>query len=109
MTQVIVTFCTCPDLATADKIARHLVENHMAACVNILPGLTSVYTWQGKVETAQEHLLLIKSSAAAYRVIETAIRSQHPYELPEIIAIPVEKGLPEYINWIYSCHTAKQP
>ncbi len=106
MTQVIVTFCTCPDQATADIIAHHLVENRMAACVNIVPGLTSVYSWQGQVETVQEHLLLIKSSASAYRLIETAIRNQHPYELPEIISIPVEKGLPEYINWIYSCHTA---
>lgn len=107
MTQVIVTFCTCPDKATAEKIALLLVEANLAACVNILPNLTSVYSWQGQIESAEEHLLIIKSPQIAYKAIETAIRSQHPYELPEIIAVPVGQGLPEYINWIHSCHASK--
>lgn len=106
MTQVIVTFCTCPDKETAEKIARLLVESSLAACVNILPSLTSVYSWQGQIESAEEHLLLIKSPKAAYKAIETAVRSQHPYELPEIIAVNAEQGLPEYINWIHSCHAS---
>lgn len=104
MTQLIVTLCTCPDKDTAEKIARLLVEDNLAACVNILSNVTSIYSWQGQIESAQEHLLVIKSPAMGYPAIETAIRSHHPYELPEIIAVPIERGLPEYINWILSCH-----
>lgn len=107
MTQVIITFCTCPDKDTAEKIARVLVEGNLAACVNILPGITSIYSWKGQIESAQEHLLFIKSAASSYSAIETAIRNHHPYELPEIIAAPIERGLPEYINWITSCHATK--
>ncbi|MEF3075102.1 divalent-cation tolerance protein CutA [Methylobacter sp. Wu1] len=95
--------CTCPDKDTAEKIARLLVMDQLAACVNILPGILSVYTWQGQVESAQEHLLLIKSRKDHYLSLEKAIRDNHPYEIPEIIAVPVEAGLPEYLNWIDSC------
>jgi periplasmic divalent cation tolerance protein len=104
MTQAIITYCTCPDYDTSETIARFLVEGKLAACVTILPKATSVYSWQRQVETAEEHLLIIKSSLESYQAIETAIRNQHPYELPEIIAVPVERALPEYINWIHSCH-----
>ena len=107
MTQTIVTFCTCPNKEAAEKIARLLVESKLAACVNILPNVLSIYSWNGKVESAEEHLLVIKSSAQRYQDIETAIRNHHPYELPEIIAVPVELGLPEYINWINTCHDSK--
>jgi periplasmic divalent cation tolerance protein len=107
MTQVIVTFCTCPDKDTAEKIARLLVEGHLVACVNILPNITSIYSWKGQIESAEEHLLIIKSSSQGYQAIETTIRSHHPYELPELIAVPVACGLPEYINWIHSCHVPK--
>ena len=107
MTQVIVTLCTCPEKESAEKIARLLVDSGLAACVNILPNLTSVYSWQGQIETAGEHLLLIKSSQAGYQAIETAILSLHPYELPEIIAVPIGQGLPGYLNWILSCHVSE--
>lgn len=107
MTQVIVTLCTCPDKESAEKIARLLVESRLAACVNILPDLTSVYSWQGQIETADEHLLIIKSPQVGYQAIETAILSHHPYELPEIIAVPVRQGLPGYLNWILSCHVSE--
>ena len=103
MTELIVTLCTCPDLNTAQKIARLLVENKHAACVNVLPGITSVYTWNDQVETAEEHLLVIKSSSQSYQAIENTIRSNHPYEVPEIIALPIDRVLPEYINWINTC------
>ncbi|WP_020159111.1 divalent-cation tolerance protein CutA [Methylobacter marinus] len=99
--------CTCPDRDTADKIARLLVTGRLAACVNILPGILSVYTWQGQVESAQEHLLLIKSSKDRYQALEAAIRDNHPYDVPEIIAVPVEAGLPEYLHWIDSCLSSK--
>jgi len=104
MTQMIITFCTCPDKDTAAKLARLLVENKLAACVNIVPNMISIYSWQGQIESAEECLLIIKSSDQGYQAIETTIRAHHPYELPEIIAVPVERALPEYINWINSCH-----
>jgi periplasmic divalent cation tolerance protein len=104
MTNAIVTFCTCPDKTTAEKIARALVESQLAACVNIMPNLTSVYMWKGQIETDDEYLLVIKSSAQAYSTLETTIQRLHPYELPEIIALSIAQGLPEYINWIHSCH-----
>ena len=94
-------------MATAEKITRLLVEGALAACVNILPNVRSVYSWQGQIESAEEHLLIIKSSSEAYQAIERTIRSHHPYELPEIIAVPVGQGLPEYLNWIHSCHATK--
>lgn len=95
--------CTCPDRETAEKIARHLVESRLSACVNILPGVTSVYSWKGQLETAEEHLLLIKSNSDRYAYVEQAIRDLHPYELPEIISLPVERGFSDYLSWIDSC------
>ncbi|MGR9088761.1 MAG: divalent-cation tolerance protein CutA [Gammaproteobacteria bacterium] len=99
--QIIV--CTCPDLKSAETIARLLIERHLAACVNILPGITSIYRWQGRIESAQEHLLLIKSNEDSYQAVESALLDNHPYELPEIIAIPIEQGLADYLHWIDSC------
>ena len=103
----LIIFCTCPEKDTAEKIARLLVEGNIAVCVNILPGITSLYKWEGKIESAQEHLLLIKTHKDHYPAIETALRNHHPYDLPEIIAVPIEHGLPEYLHWIDSCHSLK--
>lgn len=102
-----IIFCTCPDNDTAEKIARLLVKTNKAACVNILPGISSFYIWKGEIESATEHLLLIKANKNHYQAIETTIRDHHPYELPEIIAVPIEHGLPEYLHWIDSCHSLK--
>lgn len=92
--------CTCPDQKVAAKLASLLVEQHYAACVNIVPGLTSVYRWQGKVETDSEYLLLIKSRADCYSAVEGIVQEHHPYELPEVIAVPIDKGLAGYLQWI---------
>ncbi len=100
-----IVLCTCPDKDTAETIARLLVNDKLAACVNILPGVTSVYRWHEQIESAQEHLLLIKANKSLYQTIEKTIKKHHPYELPEIIAVPVENGLPEYLHWIDSCHS----
>ena len=96
--------CTCPDEATAAKIAQALVSECLAACVNILPGLTSIYRWQGKTERENEVLMLIKTRRDRYSDLESRLRFLHPYELPEIIAVPITTGLSEYLNWVDS-HT----
>ena len=102
-----IILCTCPDKETAEKIAHLLVNDKLAACVNILPGITSIYLWHEQIELTQEHLLLIKSNKGCYQAIEKTIKKHHPYELPEIIAVPIENGSPEYLHWIDSCHSYK--
>jgi periplasmic divalent cation tolerance protein len=99
-----IVFCTCPDKDTAEKIASLLVEHALAACVNILPNITSIYHWQGQIERAEECLLLIKTRQAVYPLLESFIKQHHPYQVPEIIAVSIECGLPDYLNWIASCH-----
>ena len=91
---------TCPDAASAENIARTLLERKLAACINVLPGVKSFFTWQGTNESAEEHLLLIKTSSKVYPALEQAIIELHPYELPEIIAVPLAAGLPGYLTWI---------
>lgn len=105
-TPVLLTLCTCPDRETAEQIANALVTQGLAACVNLAPSVTSIYEWEGKLETAEEILLLIKTSKHRYTELEQAILSLHPYELPEIIAVPVEQGLPGYLNWVKKCTTS---
>jgi periplasmic divalent cation tolerance protein len=89
-----------PDRAVAEKIARALVEQKLAACVNMLAACSSVYRWQGKIETAEEIPLLIKTRAEIFPEVEAAIRQLHPYELPEIVGIPLAHGSSEYLAWI---------
>ncbi len=84
----------------SEIIAQHLVEAKLAACVQIVGPITSIYRWKGKVENAQEWLCLIKTRDDLYNKVETAIKSLHPYETPEIIAVPIVKGSKEYLNWI---------
>ncbi len=93
-------FCTCPDTATAHALAHHLVERRLAACVNLLPPMQSVYRWQEQIEQAQEVQLLIKTCADRLEALTAAITQQHPYELPEIVAISPCAGLPAYMEWI---------
>jgi len=84
----------------ADAIAEALVENRVAACVSVLPGLRSIYPWQGSIERADETLLLAKTTSDAYPALEAQIRARHPYELPEIIAVEIATGLPDYLKWL---------
>jgi periplasmic divalent cation tolerance protein len=92
--------CTCPDQQTGERLAGELVRRRLAACVNVVPGLTSVYEWEGRIESDPEVLLYIKTNAATYERMETTLRELHPYELPEIIAVPIETGLAGYLAWI---------
>lgn len=96
----LVCFCTCPEASTAERIARALVDERLAACVNIVPGLRSVYRWQGRVEAADEVLLLIKTTPDRCQQLQERLRELHPYELPELIAVEVAAGLPDYLRWV---------
>ena len=100
MPQILIVFTNCPDEACANAIALALVEAKVAACVNILPRAQSIYCWQGSVESATEIPLFIKSTAANYPALEAIIRQHHPYDVPEIVALPVAHGLPAYLNWV---------
>ena len=100
MDEVIVVLTNMPDRDAALKLARELVAKRLAACVNVLAGCTSVYRWKGEVEEAGEVPVLIKTRAGRYDEVETAIRRLHPYELPEIVAVPVTRGLDEYLEWV---------
>jgi len=89
-----------PDRAAAENLAAALVENRVAACVNVLAPCRSVYRWQGAVQHDEEHPVLIKTTREAYAALEAQIRKHHPYELPEIVAVPIERGLPAYLDWV---------
>src|ERR1035437_464748 len=97
---VLLVITNLPDAASAQALASSLIEQRLAACVNILAPCRSVYRWQGKIEAAEEVPLLIKTTAERYAALELAIRAQHPYELPEIVAVPLSGGLPAYLSWV---------
>ncbi len=98
--QHLMVYCTCPDRDTATRIASALVERRQAACANIVPGLVSIYRWEGAVQQDGEELLLIKTTADAYEAVEASILELHPYELPEVIAVPLVRGLAGYLAWV---------
>jgi periplasmic divalent cation tolerance protein len=100
MSQVLLVVTTLPDRATAERIAAALVTARVAACVNVLAECTSVYRWQGKIERAGEVPMLIKTTRAAYAQLEETLRTLHPYDVPEIVALPVTAGLPAYLDWV---------
>ncbi len=100
MNEVLLVITNLPDEQSAALLAQQIVEARAAACVNQLAPCTSTYRWQGKIASATEVPLLIKTTQAAYPRLEQLIRAAHPYELPEIIAVPVSAGLPAYLDWV---------
>lgn len=98
--ETLLVFTTLPDRDAALRLAQGIIERRLAACVNILGGCTSVYRWKGAVEEATEVPVLMKTRAARYSELEAAIRALHPYELPEILAVPAVRGLPDYLEWV---------
>ncbi len=100
MLQPLLVLTNVPDAGLARALAQQLVEQRLAACVNILPAVQSIYQWQGAVEQADEITLLIKTEQARYAQLEAAIKAMHPYHVPEIIALPIVAGLPAYLDWI---------
>lgn len=89
-----------PDATSARALAGHLVEQRLAACANLLAPCRSIYRWNGKIEDAEEVPLLIKTTTERYPALEAMIRERHPYELPEIVAVPIAHGLPAYLGWV---------
>ena len=96
----LVCFSTCPDPSSADRIAAALVEERLAACVNVLAGVRSTYRWQGQVQRADEVLLVIKTTSDRLDNLRERLPALHPYELPELIAVEAAGGLPAYLDWI---------
>ncbi len=96
--QIVLT--TCPDPRLAESMATTLVEERLAACVNILPPMRSVYRWSGKIRSGNEQLLIIKIRADDYAAVQRRLEELHPYELPEVIAVPILNGLPAYLAWL---------
>jgi periplasmic divalent cation tolerance protein len=103
---MIMIISNLPNIEMAQSIGRELVGQQLTACVNILPGVHSIYTWEGTVEEASEVTVLIKTRARLYAAVEQAILSRHPYDVPEILALPVQGGLPAYLSWMAACTKA---
>lgn len=98
--EIRIVYVTCPDPGTGEDIAGRLVAEHLAACVNVVPGLRSVYRWRGKIEVDDEVLLLIKTAVARFEALRERVRELHPDEVPEIVAVPVTQGLESYLQWV---------
>jgi periplasmic divalent cation tolerance protein len=100
MTDKIIVLSTCASEEESGKLARSLVEQRLAACVNVVPRVRSYYRWKGEIESADEYLLLIKSSRSCMAALLTVLENEHSYEVPEVIAVPVVDGAPNYLNWL---------
>ena len=97
---VLLCYCSCPDAASAQSLADALVGERLAACVNRLPGIRSTYRWQGKVVTDDEQLLLIKTTDARFEALKARLLQLHPYDLTELIAVPIAQGHDAYLDWV---------
>jgi len=99
---VLLVLCTCPDATVAETLAESLVEHRLAACVNVMPDVRSTYRWEGKLEHAQELLLLIKTTADRFDAVKDHIVCVHPYAVPEVLALDVVAGLERYLDWVHN-------
>jgi periplasmic divalent cation tolerance protein len=102
VSDVLLLLNTCPNAEVARHLARALVEERFAACVNLVPGLTSIYRWQGQIEESTEVLLLIKTTRERLAALEARLSALHPYELPELIVVEIDSGLTHYLDWVRS-------
>lgn len=100
MTDKILAYTTCSDKTEAEKLATYLVEERLAACVSVLPGVKSLYRWQGKIETDEETLIMIKTSRDLLSTVQRLLERLHSYDLPELIAVPIVDGSPNYLAWL---------
>jgi len=97
---VLVAYCTCPDATSADALARALVDERLAACVNVVPGVLSTYRWKDAVQCDAELLLIIKTTRARFAALRERLPALHPYELPELVAVEAVDGLAPYLSWV---------
>jgi periplasmic divalent cation tolerance protein len=97
---VLVCFCTCPDLDGARALGRTLVEERLVACAQLLPGIESIYRWEGRVDSAAEVLLVLKTTHASFDRLQARLVALHPYDVPELVALPAVAGLPAYLHWV---------
>ena len=100
MTDKVIVLSTCGNVTEAEKLARHLIDNRLAACVNVVPGLLSYYRWQGQVENDAELLLLIKTARGLVGKVQAVFRELHSYELPEMVVVPIVDGSRDYLDWL---------
>lgn len=103
MTEALIVLCTFPDELEARQIGTHLVERQYAACVNIIPGVESIYHWQGKVCSEREVMVLIKTTRQAFPVLSRELVAMHSYDEPEVVALPVADGSAGYLAWLSDC------
>ena len=96
----ILVLCTFPETESVKSVAETLVNEKLAACVNVISGVQSIFRWQDKIDNANENILIIKTKDSLYDELEARIKELHPYELPEIISVPIDKGLNKYLDWI---------
>lgn len=97
---VLFVFVSCPDSNTAEQLAKSLVDERCATCVNLIPEVASIYRWQGEVQQETEVMMICKTTRQAFPKLEEFIKAEHPYELPEIAAVGVDQGLPEFLKWV---------
>lgn len=104
-TNALLVLTTCPDEACARELAHYLINHQLAACVGRLPGMISTFSWEGSIQEEPEVQLLIKTTRSRQADLEQAILARHPYEVPEILALPIDGGLPRYLQWLEACVT----
>lgn len=98
--QVMTVFCTCPDTGVAERLASGIVERRLAACVNVLPAVRSIYRWGGEVHNDGEVLMMVKTTRSAYPALESWLVKNHPYDVPEVLALGIEAGTENYLEWV---------
>ena len=103
--QVLIVLVTCPTVRAARRIGNTVVQRRLAACVNLVPGVESTFRWKGKVDHAREVLLVIKTTAARFEALRRAVVSLHPYDVPEVIGFPAQRGHTPYLRWVISSIT----
>ena len=99
MTEIVVVMCSCPDEATAQQLASDLVRLRLAACVNIVPKIRSIYRWRNEVQDEGEALMIMKTTRVAYAELQSWLQRNHPYDVPEVLALPVQAGSADYLDW----------
>ncbi len=106
---VVVALCTCPDRGTAERLAEALVGEQLCACVNLVGPIQSIYRWQGKVERSDEVLCILKTAADRVAELRRRLPALHPYEVPELVVLPIEDGLPSYLDWVVASTRSTTP